>query len=256
MWADSHRRIQKCGGGHADFVQLIEELMDKLAVEELELFLVQCWVRWSQRNSVIHGGIFQEPSRLVNRATDLLEEYRRAQELLAIHSNIGLVQKWEPSVGLIYKVNFDAALFADLDALGVGVVVRNDKGEVMASLSTKGPLVQDSEEVEVLAYRRAMEFAVEVGFSEVILEGDNVTVMKSLISLEPNRSRLGHIYEDIQCISAGLRSFVVSFVKCSANSVAHALAKHASQVDDELVWLEDCPQPASEALYFDSLGLS
>ena len=40
VWADSHRRIQKCGGGHADFVQLIEELMDKLAVEELELFLV------------------------------------------------------------------------------------------------------------------------------------------------------------------------------------------------------------------------
>ena len=183
MWADSHRRIQKCGGGHADFVQLIEELMDKLAVEELELFLVQCWVIWSQRNSVIHGGVLQEPSRLVNRATDLLEEYRRAQELLAIHSNIGLVQKWEPSVGLIYKVNFDAALFADLDALGVGVVVRNDKGEVMASLSTKGPLVQYSEEVEVLAYRREMEFAVEAGFSEVILEGDNVTVMKSLISL-------------------------------------------------------------------------
>uniref|UniRef100_A0A7N2LRV2 RNase H type-1 domain-containing protein n=1 Tax=Quercus lobata TaxID=97700 RepID=A0A7N2LRV2_QUELO len=228
VWANSHRWIQKCGGGHVDFVQLIEELMDKLAVEELELFLVQCWVIWSQRNSVIHGGVLQEPSRLVNRATDLLEEYRRAQELLAIHSNIGLVQKWEPSVGLIYKVNFDAAVFADLDALGVGVVVRNDKGEVMASLSTKGPPVQDSEEAEALACRRAMEFAVEVGFLEVILEGDNVTVMKSLISLKPN----------------------------SANSVAHALAKHASEVDDELVWLEDCPQPASEALYFGSLGLS
>ena len=40
VWADSHRWIQKCGGGYADFVQLIEELMDKLAVEELELFLV------------------------------------------------------------------------------------------------------------------------------------------------------------------------------------------------------------------------
>ena len=40
VWADSHRWIQKCGEGYADFVQLIEELMDKLAVEELELFLV------------------------------------------------------------------------------------------------------------------------------------------------------------------------------------------------------------------------
>ena len=30
----------------------------------------------------------------------------------------------------------------------------------------------------------------------------------------------------------------------------------ASQVDDELVWLEDCPQLTLEALYFGSLGLS
>ena len=134
----------------------------------------------------------------------MLEEYRGAQELLAIHSNIGLVQKWEPSVGLIYKVNFDAAVFADLDASGVGVVVHNDKREVMASLPTKGPLVQDSEEVKALACQRAMEFVVEAGFSEVILEGDNVIVMKSLISLKPNRSRLGDIYKDIQCILTGL----------------------------------------------------
>ena len=49
---------------------------------------------------------------------------------------------------------------------------------------------------------------------------------------------------------------MVSFVKRSANFVAHALAKHARQVDDELVWLEDCPQLTLEALYFESLGLS
>ncbi|XP_050245646.1 uncharacterized protein LOC126693633 [Quercus robur] len=155
----------------------------------------------------------------------------------------------------MYKVNFDAAVFADLDASGVGVVVRNDKGEVMASLAARGPLVRDSDETEMLACWRALEFAVEAGFLELILEGDNLTVMKSLISLKPNRSRLGHIFEEIQCISAGLRRFVVSFVKHSANTVAHALAKYARLIDDELVWLEECPQQALEPLYLDSLGL-
>ena len=144
-------------------------------------------------------------------------------------------------MGLIYKVNFNVVVFADLDTSGVGVVMRNDKGEVMASLATRGPPVRDSEEVEVLACQRTLEFAVKVGFSELILEGDNLTVMKSLISLKPNRSRLGHIYEEIQCTSVGLRSFAVNFVKHSANTVAHALAKHARLVDDELVWLEECP---------------
>ena len=107
-------------------------------------------------------------------------------------------------MGLIYKVNFDVVVFANLDASGVRVVVHNDKGEVMASLAARGSPVRDSEEAEVLACQRTLEFVVKVGFSELILEGDNLTVMKSLISLKPNRSRLGHIYEEIQCISASL----------------------------------------------------
>ena len=66
------------GGGQFDFVQLVEELMDKLTEKELELFLVQCWVIWSHRNSVLHGGVLQDPARFVKRATDMLEEYRGA----------------------------------------------------------------------------------------------------------------------------------------------------------------------------------
>lgn len=37
-----------------------------------------------------------------------------------------------------------------------------------------------------------------------------------------------------------------------ANTVAYALARYARNIEDELVWLEDSPPPALEALYFDS----
>ena len=126
----------------------------------------------------------------------------------------------------------------------------------MAALSARGPPVQNSEEAEVLASRRALEFAVETGFMELVLEGDNSTVMKSITSPQPNMSRLGHVYEDIKCIAARLRRLEVSFVKRSANAVAHALAKHARQIDEEVVWLEEDPLPAIEALYCDSLNLN
>ena len=72
----------------------------------------------------------------------------------------------------------------------------------MAALSARGPLVQNSEEAEVLASRRVLEFAVETGFMELVLEGDNSTVMKSITFPQPNMSRLGHVYEDIKCIAA------------------------------------------------------
>ena len=50
---------------------------------------------------------------------------------------------------------------------------------MMAALSTKGGAVRDSEEVEVMACRKALEFAINAGFMKVILKGDNAMVMKT-----------------------------------------------------------------------------
>lgn len=59
-------------------------------------------------------------------------------------------QSWQPPSGLMYKLNFDAAVFANREASSVGAVICNEKGEVMAALSAKGSAVDDSEEAEVL----------------------------------------------------------------------------------------------------------
>ena len=77
----------------------------------------------------------------------------------------------------------------------------------MASMSAKGPAVVDSKEVEVLAFRKAVEFAVDLGFYSLIIKGDNNTVMNSISSIsrvQANYSRLGHLYEDIGCIISSL----------------------------------------------------
>lgn len=50
----------------------------------------------------------------------------------------------------MYKLNFDAAVFANREASSVGAVIHNEKGEVMAALSAKGSAVDDNEEAEVL----------------------------------------------------------------------------------------------------------
>ena len=50
----------------------------------------------------------------------------------------------------------------------------------MAAVSAKGGVVRDNEELEVMACRNALEFAINAGFMEVILEGDNALVMKTV----------------------------------------------------------------------------
>ena len=80
--------------------------------------------------------------------------------------------------------------------------------------------------------------------------------MKSILSPRANRSRLGHIYEDVRYLVAGLRGMSVSFVKRCANFVAHSLARYTSQLDEDIVWMDESPPPALEALYLDSNSLN
>nr|XP_023924071.1 uncharacterized protein LOC112035480 [Quercus suber] len=105
----------------------------------------------------------------------------------------------------MYKLNFDASVFTDISASGIGVIIRNGSGQVMAALSSKGLAVTNSEEAEVLACRRALEFAIETGFSDLIVEGDNSKVMQSLASSLPNCSLLGNLYDDVRCLAGRLR---------------------------------------------------
>ena len=44
VWVGCSRGLQKCAGGQKDFLQLVEELLNKLPLEEFELFLVQAWL--------------------------------------------------------------------------------------------------------------------------------------------------------------------------------------------------------------------
>lgn len=73
-----------------------------------------------------------------------------------------------------YKVNFDGATFADEGCVGLGVVIRNGNGLVMAFLSQLISIPLTVIEVEALVAQRGMELALKLGFNHVKLEGDLV----------------------------------------------------------------------------------
>ena len=183
-------------------------------------------------------------------------ECKEAQSQLAVLVSIGLSQSWQPPEGLMYKLNFDALVFKDISASGVGVIIRNERGQVMAALSLKGLTVTDSEEAKVLACRQAMEFAIDVGFSDLIVEGDNSNFMRSIASAQSDWSCLGNLYDDIRCLANRLRHVEFRGIRRIANGVAHSLARFARHLSEDIVWLEDSPLPALEALYLDSTSIA
>ena len=84
-------------------------------------------------------------------------------------------------------------MFSDSDEAGLGVVIRNDRGKVMAAFSEKIPIPCSVEILELLAARRVVQLVVELDFHQVCFEGDSEIVFKAL-SLDPTpHSLLGHI---------------------------------------------------------------
>ena len=123
IWAGSLRRLQKGKTRQTDFMQLVVDLILSLSSEEQELFWVQCWIIWSQRTSALHGGKIQNPTLMNKHARDYLNEFRGTQAQLAVSANLGLIQAWRPPTGSVYKLNFNAAVFANTRSSGVGVVI-------------------------------------------------------------------------------------------------------------------------------------
>ena len=74
-------------------------------------------------------------------------------------------------------------VFSCLIRSGFGAVICNDKGEVVAAMTAKGPKVFCNEEAELLACRKAIE-SVDAGFSEFVIEGDNSLAMSAISMLK------------------------------------------------------------------------
>ena len=67
--------------------------------------------------------------------------------------------RWKPPGAGLFKINFNGAVFADRSLAGLGIVIRDEFGLIIVTLSQKIPLPSSVELVEALAARRALIFA-------------------------------------------------------------------------------------------------
>lgn len=89
-------------------------------------------------------------------------------------------------------------MFGDSNEAKLGVVIRNDKGEVMAALAKKIPLPYSVVLLETLAAQRAILFVADLGYSQSIFEGDSEILIKPLNNENHSLASIGHIIKDIQ----------------------------------------------------------
>lgn len=155
-----------------------------------ELFAMVTWTIWFRRNKVRSTPPGFPVDQVQQCAFDSLLEFRTAQPRKQ-PTPARPLSKWSPPAGDSYKVNFDGAVFKEDDRVGIGVIIQNCHGMVMASLSQNIPLPQTAVELEAIAARRALDFSLELGFTKAILEGESQTVMIALQDDSPSHASFG-----------------------------------------------------------------
>ena len=132
----------------------MEHLVSRLSTDKMELFWVQCWLIWNQCNCVLYGAQLKHSTSLNKRTEEFLEEFKQAHVSLDSSSREQTMgDAWQLPPSMEYKLNFDASIFSRLEKLGIGAIIRNDKGEVMVGMFAIGSKVDTSEEAELLACR-------------------------------------------------------------------------------------------------------
>ena len=154
----------------------------------------------------------------LENATALLRDFQsqfRASMKVSMLWNF----KWKPLEGAVVKANFGGAMFAESDQAGIGVVVRNNRGQVLAALVEKVTKPVSTEVLEVLVARRVVQFVLELGFVHSMFEADATTVIKALADGNCSIPSFGHIVKDIESISGLLQTKSFSHVRRQGNIV-------------------------------------
>jgi ribonuclease HI len=247
VWGAKGSFFHKCNSNATSFKGLLEEMGSNLSKANVELMVVIARRIWLRRNTLVFEGVFIHPNEVYAKAGVSLKEFHRCntQKILPPTGGVDLCparqQRWSPPPTGLIKINWDVALNIKEGCIGMGIVARNCMGEVMGAKSVIRPIMVDPKIAEAMAALWTVLFCKEVGFIDVIIEGDATQVLDEINSPPPYLSNTGQFTESIIKEINGLHTVKFNHVHRELNGAAHALAKVAAEQKMNMEWLEKSP---------------
>ena len=204
---------------------------------------------WNNRSSRIYV--------IIAKAKQYLEQWRYAQRITTItrfpqlHEGDG-GSAWVKPQMMQIKVSVDAATFREFQSSGIGMVARDDKGELLLARTVYFGDVYSAEMAEGLAIKEALSWIKSQAWQEVVIESDCLAAVQAVRSKVRMRSPYGRIIEDCRRLLENQNTVSLLFIKRSANMAAHELARVSYSFPDRVFDRSSVPIGVENALIADS----
>ena len=238
VWNSDFNWVIRCPSDSKSFSDVLQKIRARPAL--VPLFATTAWSIWFQRNKSRHDDHPLPLHSIAGFAKNYLCEFKELDSPKPLRRRT-VSRKWCPPAAGLVKINFDGAWYNESEKAGLGVVIRNGEGLVLAAMFEQIVKPPSVELLELLAARRAISFAAEIGHVQVVCEGDSLSVVNSLRGNGMENSRGGHLIRDIKSQSNSFLSISFAHVGRQGNAVAHALAQRARQSFLPQIWLECVP---------------
>ncbi|KAK5818854.1 hypothetical protein PVK06_023801 [Gossypium arboreum] len=143
------------------------------------------------------------------------------------------------------KVHFDVGLRAASNTSSTKVIAGENSGMILRAFVHTSCFVPLVFAVEAIACVKALQFAKDMGFQRLVLDGDSRMVIKWISNRVDHSSVTAYINDTRSLIS----QFLVCKVKHTlrdGNRAAHQLAKEAFDREERLFWVEEALAKVSE----------
>ncbi|XP_075674992.1 uncharacterized protein LOC142644220 [Castanea sativa] len=205
VWKETRLKLPRFQNPQRDFIDVVWRLRDARSELDWDCFATTAWCLRRNRNSVKFEG--------------------RCKEAKAIAR----------------EVNVDGAIFKELNSCGIGIVIRNDKGQIMGAMSKMLDQPLDALEVEANAVEEGVLLAKDLGLRYIIIEGDALMVMAALSGHTSPPSSIQHIIAGAQLWALSFSAWKSTHVRRNCNQAAHLMARNAKSLFECIIWVEDTP---------------
>jgi hypothetical protein len=176
----------------------MEEMCNTCSEEELRFFTGLARKLWFHRNKYIHGGPFIHPTTLVQQVCRAMADYMTANETIRTNPRQKHCESWKaPGQGWV-KLNWDIMLCDRRGLVGMGAVIRNEEGRVLAVQCSVTVGFLEPTVAGAWVGDQALQFGKELGFTHLVLEGDSKVIIDAIKSEDFGWSTSWHLVRDMK----------------------------------------------------------